>query len=112
MTTKPEWCPEGWERGSFSHGDDSHAFYVIDRGGTDAALPSVMLMHEFPGISEHLVELADVLSGGLQSRGSVDHRPDGAPDCARLHPAACVRREIHAIAGDRVSTSAAWPRVR
>jgi hypothetical protein len=54
-----EWCPEGWQRDTFLHREHSHAFYVIDRGGSKSALPSVLLMHEFPGISTDLVQLAD-----------------------------------------------------
>jgi dienelactone hydrolase len=110
MTAQPEWCPEGWERGSFAHGDHSHAFYVIDHGGTEAALPSVMLMHEFPGISEHLVELANVLSADFRVVVPSIIGRDGSPtgfDSARQ---LCVRREIHALAGDGVSSSAQWLR--
>ncbi|MEO6530408.1 MAG: hypothetical protein ABIO25_05760, partial [Specibacter sp.] len=57
-----QWCPDGWKKYSFAHLDHAHAFYVIDRGRAGNVLPSVMLMHEFPGISGNLVCLANTLA--------------------------------------------------
>jgi dienelactone hydrolase len=110
MTAQREWCPEGWDRGTFEHGDHSHAFYVIDHGGTDAALPSVLLMHEFPGIADHLVELANTLSADFRVVVPSIIGRDGSPTALDSARQLCVRREIHALADGGVSSSATWLR--
>ncbi|GAA1953867.1 dienelactone hydrolase family protein [Microbacterium deminutum] len=110
MARAQEWCPDGWDRGTFAHGDHSHAFYTADRGTPDAPLPTVMLMHEFPGISENLVELANVLAADFRVVVPSIVGRDGNPGSLDSARQLCVRRELHVLARDGVSTSVGWLR--
>jgi dienelactone hydrolase len=105
-----QWCPPGWQRHDFAHGSHSHAYYVIDGAMTDAGRPSVMLMHEFPGISENLVALADVLAADFRVVVPSIIGRDGSPSSLDSVRQLCVRREIHAFARDGVTTSVRWLR--
>lgn len=103
-----QWCPEGWQRHTFLHGEHSHAFYVIDRGGSESALSSVMLMHEFPGISTDLVQLADTLALDFRIVVPSIFGRDGAPKAGDSVKQICVRREVHALALQGVSAAVGW----
>lgn len=105
-----EWCPDGWKRYSFPHLDHAHAFYVIDRGRAGKALPSVMLMHEFPGIKSNLVELANTLAGDFRVVVPSILGRDGDPTSVDSLKQICVRREVHVIARHGVSAAAGWLR--
>lgn len=110
MATAQEWCPDGWDRGTFAHGGHSHAFYVVDRSTADAPSPSVMLMHEFPGISEHLVALGNTLAEDFRVVVPSIVGRDGSPTMLDSTRQLCVRREVHVLARDGVSTSVGWLR--
>lgn len=114
MSTQPseasaaDWCPPGWVRGSFAHGEHEHAFYVSDEGG--APRPSVLLMHEFPGISDHLVKLGDRLAKDFRVVVPSIFGRDGTPSAMNSVRQLCVRREVHILAADGVSRSVDWLR--
>lgn len=105
-----DWCPDGWQRGTFPHRDHSHAFYVIDRSRPGLALPSVMLMHEFPGITIDLVQLADTLAQDFRVVVPSIFGRDGAPKAGESLKQICVRREVHALARHGVSAAVGWLR--
>jgi dienelactone hydrolase len=104
-----DWRPDGWLRGEYPHGDHAHAFYEIDRGGTPAK-PSVLLLHEFPGISDNLVALANVLADDFRVVVPSILGRDGRPGAADSVRQLCVRREVHLFARDGVSRDARWLR--
>jgi dienelactone hydrolase len=110
MATENEWCPPGWDRQSYPHGDHSHAYYVVDRSAPSAPRPSVMLMHEFPGIKENLVKLADLLADEFRIFVPSLFGRDGIPSSLVAVRQLCVRREVHILARDGVSRSAEWLR--
>ena len=58
--TEP-WCPPGWARAEYVHGNHTHNFYVIHPTPSPTRR-SVLLLHEFPGIDERIVALADRIS--------------------------------------------------
>lgn len=105
-----QWCPDGWKRYSFPHLDHAHAFYVLDRGRAGKALPSVMLMHEFPGISRHLVSLADTLAEDFRVVIPSILGRDGDPKSGDSLKQICVRREVHVMARHGVSAAVGWLR--
>lgn len=103
-----EWCPDGWLRHTFPHGDHSHAFYVIDKGAPQVVLPSVMLMHEFPGISADFVQLANTLAKDFRVVCPSIFGRDGDPKQGDSLKQICVRREVHLFARRGVSRSVGW----
>ena len=107
---KHAWCPEGWAKNDFAHGDHAHPFYVIDRRPVRQLRPSILLMHEFPGISNDLVALADRLAAEFRVVVPSVFGRDGDPACLDTLRQICVRREIHAFARDGVSRSVGWLR--
>jgi dienelactone hydrolase len=110
MATEHEWCPPGWDRQSYPHGDHAHAFYVVDRSAPEAPRPSVMLMHEFPGISQHLVDFANELAEDFRVVVPSIVGRDGSPSSLDSVRQLCVRREVNILARDGVSRAAEWLR--
>lgn len=108
--TVAEWCPEGWQRNTFPHGDHSHAFYIIDRLAPSVVSPSVMLMHEFPGISTEFVQLANTLAQDFRVVVPSVFGRDGDPKYGDSLKQICVRREVHVLARHGVSTAVGWLR--
>lgn len=105
-----QWCPDDWQQHTFPHRDHTHGFYVIDRGLPEMALPSVMLMHEFPGINRDLVQLADTLAREFRVVVPSIFGRDGAPTTGNSLKQICVRREVHALALHGVSAAVGWLR--
>lgn len=103
MPDKP-WPPQGWGPGDYL----GHTYYVIDRAGPDA--PAVLLMHEFPGISEHLVRFAEGLAVDFRVVVPSILGRDGHPGIASSIAQLCIRREIHAFATGRTSPAVTWLR--
>lgn len=104
------WCPESWERHTYAHRDHHHAFYVVDHDRHKLARPSVMLMHEFPGISADLVQLADTLARDFRVVVPSLFGRDGTPTAGNSLKQICVRREVYVLARHGVSKSVAWLR--
>jgi hypothetical protein len=109
MTSATTWPPPGWERHTFDDLGRERVYYVIESLRVDA--PSVLLLHEFPGMSlDYLVPFA--LKIGTRFRvvlPSVIGR-DGSATVLDSARTLCIRREIHVIASDGVSRAAAWVR--
>lgn len=105
-----EWGPKGWQRHTFPHHGHSHAFYVIDRGQPGTARPSVMLLHEFPGIKPDLVQLANTLAENFRVVVPSIFGHDGEPKAAGSLKQICVQREVHLLARHTVSASVGWLR--
>jgi hypothetical protein len=69
-----------------------------------------MLMHEFPGISGDLVELADTLAQDFRVVVPSIFGRDGAPQAGDSLKQICVRREVYVLARHRVSAAVGWLR--
>ncbi|GAA1978826.1 dienelactone hydrolase family protein [Microbacterium pumilum] len=110
MARGTEWCPEGWDRHTYPHGDHSHPYYIVDRSPADSPHPSVLLMHEFPGISDNLVALANVLAEDFRVVVPSIVGRDGSATPLDSMRQICVRREVHILARHGVSASVAWLR--
>ena len=106
----PTWCPEGWERHPYDHGNHSHGFYVIDPALKGIASPSVLILHEFPGIATDLVPLVDKLSQDFHVVVPSIFGRDGDANCVDSTKQICVRREVHLLALHQVSASVGWLR--
>lgn len=104
------WCPDGWKRYSFPHLDHAHVFYVIDHGPAGKPSPSVMLMHEFPGISTRLFPLTEALAGHFRVVIPSILGRDGDPKYGDSLKQICVRREVHVLARHGVSAAVGWLR--
>ncbi|WP_133159101.1 dienelactone hydrolase family protein [Arthrobacter glacialis] len=105
-----KWPPDHWQEHSFPHMDHAHAFYVIDHGRAEFELPSVMLMHEFPGIKRNLVPLVDTLSQDFRVVVPSILGRDGDPKGLQSLKQICVRREVHVMARHAVSADVGWLR--
>ncbi|MDP9239515.1 MAG: dienelactone hydrolase family protein [Actinomycetota bacterium] len=101
---KEPWPPPGWKPDSYQ----GHTYYLIDRSGPDA--PSVLLMHEFPGISKHLKKLANEVAKEFRVVVPSILGRDGHPDLVTSGVQLCIRREIHAFATGRTSPAVTWLR--
>ncbi|WES62846.1 dienelactone hydrolase family protein [Microbacter sp. GSS18] len=104
----PPWCPEGWRRDTFVHGDRTYVYYEAQHGTSRKRRPAVLLLHELPGITEHLVELADTLSEDFRVFVPSILGRDGSPSMAGSAREICVRREVHLFGSDAVSRSTGW----
>jgi dienelactone hydrolase len=100
------WTPSGWHRDRFPHGEHDHAFYVIESRRPGA--PPVLLMHEFPGISDNLVALANNLAGDFRVVVPSILGRDGSATVSNSVKQLCVRREIQLFARSGVSRAAGW----
>ena len=67
-------------------------------------------MHEFPGISENLRQLADILAEDFRVVVPSIFGRDGTPTAMDSVRQLCVRREVHILASDGVSRSVDWLR--
>lgn len=105
-----DWCPDGWAKDHYVHGDHSHAYYVVDHGKDAGERPSVLLLHEFAGISQNLVELADTLAEDFRVVVPSIFGRDGDPTAFDSVRQLCVRREVHILAYDGISRSVEWLR--
>lgn len=110
MATERVWPPEGWAQDTFAHADHAHSFYIVDRSAGDERAPSVLLMHEFPGISDNLVALADVLAADFRVVVPSIVGRDGSADPLDSLRQICVRREVHIFARHGVSAAVGWLR--
>jgi dienelactone hydrolase len=90
------------------HGGHDHAYYTIDRGPAGTA--SVMLMHEFPGISGYLVEFAEQLADHFRVVVPSIVGRDGDPRALGSVAQLCVRREVHAFKTGATSPAVPWLR--
>ena len=92
--TKQAWPPHGWrERKLEARAPErrSHRYYEIDRR---ADAPSVMLLHEWPGISESLVGFAERLAEDFRIVVPSVLGRDGHPTPLHSLTQLCVRREV------------------
>ncbi|WP_062383344.1 dienelactone hydrolase family protein [Demequina iriomotensis] len=101
------WCPRGWTRRTLEAGGSARTYYVVE-DGKDAARPTVMLLHEFPGISENLVCYARELALDFRVIVPSIVGRDGSPRLAESLKAICVNHEIRVLCGSGVSRAAAW----
>jgi len=107
--TVESWPPAGWSNSVYRHGRRDHAFYVVQPEGRPRA-PAVLLLHEFPGISRHLVEFAAGLASEfLVVVPSIVGR-DGSPSIGGSLAQLCIRREVHLLARNRASPALSWLR--
>lgn len=107
----PSWCPDGWVPDFYEHGNHSHPFYVISSPRSrKTTAPSVLLLHEFPGVSEVLVPLVDTLSQDFRVVIPSLFGRDGAAKAVDSIWQICVRREVHVLARHGVSASVGWLR--
>lgn len=104
--TEP-WCPPGWVRAEYVHGDHTHNFYVIDPTPSPTRR-SVLLLHEFPGIDERIVALANRLSADFRVVLPSIFGVDGSLSPWSSVKQICVRKEVHVIARGSVSKSVEW----
>ncbi|PZS26610.1 MAG: dienelactone hydrolase [Pseudonocardiales bacterium] len=107
MTTT--WPPPGWTLGRIAHGKHEHAYYVIapPRSG-DAA--SLLLLHEFPGINDALVTLAEELADSFRVVVPSIVGRDGNPSQVGTAVRLCIRKEVHAFALGVTSPAVSWLR--
>ena len=91
-----------------SHGGHKHAFYVIDRHGQDVA--SILLMHEFPGISSNLVRFAEDLAEDFRIVVPSIVGRDGSPNFLGSLAQLCIRREVAALRTGKTSAAIPWLR--
>jgi dienelactone hydrolase len=102
-----QWCPSGWVRHEYVHGDHEHNFYVVDPTPTPSRR-SVLLLHEFPGIDKRIVSLADRLSADFRVVLPSMFGVDGSLRAWDSVKQICVRREVHLIARGSASKSVVW----
>ena len=105
---KEKWPPTGWSSGTMPHSGHDHEYYTIDRqpDGT----PSVLLMHEFPGISNNLVELAEDLANHFRVVVPSIVGRDGNPTLLGSVARLCIRREVYAFRTGATSPAVPWLR--
>lgn len=103
------WPPPGWSRHDHDYGGRSHTYYIVDRTSNPLA-PRVLLLHEFPGISANLRELADTLSADFRTFVPSLIGRDGNPSLIGSAIQLCIRREIYIFAIGRTSPAVAWVR--
>lgn len=106
MTDQP-WLPAGWRRATIDVGGRERTYYET---APSEPIGSVLLLHEFPGISDYLVRFANTL--GTEFRVIVPSivGRDGHATVPGSIVQVCVRREIHVIATGRRSPAVTWLR--
>ena len=104
--TEESWPPLGWEPRDHPHRGHRHAYYVV--GAREA--PSVLLLHEFPGISVNLVEFAERLAADFRVVVPSIVGRDGDPGIVGSLARLCVRREVNLVVRGRTSPAVAWLR--
>jgi dienelactone hydrolase len=105
-----KWLPPGWRSQTFTDDDGHERTYYETGPRSDAQAGSVLLLHEFPGISENLQRFADELA--------IDHRVvipsivgrDGHAGNLGSFAQICIRREIHVFRTGQTSPAVAWLR--
>ena len=108
--TRDDWPPAGWTRRTHRHESHDHPYYELaPEGSPDAA--GVILLHEFPGISAHLVEFAGELAGRFRVVVPSILGRDGDPGLSGVVTGLCIRREVYAFRRGRTSRAVAWLRV-
>lgn len=107
MSSQSDWPPAGWHSDTFPHDRHRHRYYVLD---AHDGRPSVLLMHEFPGISQDLVKLAKDLSQEFRVVVPSIVGRDGDPSALGTLARLCIRREIVALRAGRTSPAVPWLR--
>jgi dienelactone hydrolase len=107
--TVESWPPAGWRSSSYRSGRRDHSLYVLQPDGRPQA-PSVLLLHEFPGISRHLVEFARDLATEFRVVVPSILGRDGSPSTGGSLAQLCIRREIYLLARNRTSPALSWLR--
>lgn len=107
--TMKTWPPHGWEPGRFPHKRHKHTYYVIDSAPTKQA-PTVLLLHEFPGINEALEAFANNLATSFRVVVPSITGQDGSPSQLGTAARLCIRREVFALAMNRTSPAVDWLR--
>jgi dienelactone hydrolase len=114
VTAVNPWPPDGWAARTWrpdatgrSSSSRPHHYYVVDR---HPGAPSVLLMHEFPGISEHLVHFAEELAEDFRVVVPSVVGRDGDPGLTRSAVELCVRREVELLRTGRESRAVPWLR--
>jgi dienelactone hydrolase len=102
------WLPERWRREVFEDpaGRERTYYEVVP----PEPHGSVLLMHEFPGISDHLVRFANTLATKLRVVVPSIVGRDGQASLAGSVAQLCIRREIHVFATGRTSPAVTWLR--
>jgi dienelactone hydrolase len=108
MKASTAWPPDGWAPCQVKHGGHEHAYYVIDR--VPPQTPSVLLMHEFPGISPDLRDFADKLADEFRVVVPSIFGRDGTPSKAGTAMRLCIRREVTLLRAGRTSRALDWLR--
>lgn len=103
------WPPPGWVAATFQHEGHDHDYYVVG-GDARPAPPSVLLLHEFPGLGSTITAFADRLARNFRVVVPSIFGDDGHPSSLRSLKQICVSREVHILARHGVSASVRWLR--
>jgi dienelactone hydrolase len=102
------WLPDGWHRATFVDPEGhEHIYYEV---APAEPVGSVLLMHEFPGISDHLVRFANTLAVDFRVIVPSIVGRDGRASLVGSVAQLCIRREIHVFATGRSSPVVTWLR--
>jgi dienelactone hydrolase len=109
------WPPDGWLDGSVTHRRHRHRYYQstsADRSDTadTAVRPTVLLLHEFPGITASLGDFARLLADEFRVVVPSIVGRDGSPSQLRSGLSLCIRREVNFFATARPSPALPWLR--
>ena len=108
--TRQAWPPHGWREHKLEARAPerrSHRYYEIDRR---ADAPSVMLLHEWPGISASLVGFAERLAEDFRIVVPSVLGRDGHPTPLHSLTQLCVRREVELLRTGKESRAIPWLR--
>ncbi len=106
MSNEEVWPPATWGTHTYPHGDHEHRFYVV--GDALPRRPSILLLHEFPGIKPTIIRVAEQLGATFRVVMPSIFGRDGDPRLWDSLRQICVRKEIHAFAHDGASASVGW----
>lgn len=104
-----DWPPTGWVSATYEHDGHDHNYYVVG-GDARPSGPSVLLLHEFPGLSSTITGFADRLARSFRVVVPSIFGDDGHPSGLRSLKQICVSREVRLLARHSVSTSVGWLR--
>lgn len=101
---RTDWPPNGWRRISLCE-TDRH-YYVAESATPEA--PTVLLLHEFPGMASHFERLVGQLVPAFRVVVPAILGRDGNPSTFGSAREFCVRKELHLLARGGVSEATAW----
>lgn len=101
------WPPPGWPDGKISHRHHSHRYYTSP---DQASNPTILLLHEFPGIGTNFSEFAQFLAQDFRVVVPSIVGRDGHPCQVGSGLSLCIRREVNFFATSASSPALPWLR--